>query len=143
MNSTLAVAPASADDAHRRLEKHHDLAAILSHVEQRRVNNDYTFPLDTKVYQIARKDVCTGLRGAFVRVEQRRDGSVAVRFRDRYLRITECAQRPKVAPAKPAQTKAPAKPVKRSEWNKNFDLKKAPKIWEASRASGARPEESQ
>src|SRR5208282_1654462 len=31
-NRTLAVAPASADDAHRRLEKHHDLAAILSHV---------------------------------------------------------------------------------------------------------------
>ena len=33
VNSTLAVAPASADDAHRPLEKHHDLAAIVSHVE--------------------------------------------------------------------------------------------------------------
>jgi len=38
--------------------------------------------------------------------------------------------------------KPPAQPVKRSEWNKNFDLKKAPKIWQASRGSGARPEES-
>jgi biotin operon repressor len=142
VNSTLAVAPASADDAHRRLEKHHDLAAILSHVEQRRVNNDYTFPLDAKVYQIARQDVCTGLRGAFVRVERRRDGSVAVRFRDRYLSVTECARQPKVAPVKAAKTKLQAKPVKRSEWNKNFDLKKAPKIWQAGRGSGARPEES-
>ena len=142
VNSTLAVTPAQADDAHRPLEKHHDLAAILSHVEQRRVNNDYTFPLDAKVYQIARQDVCTGLRGAFVRVERRRDGSVAVRFRDRYLSVTECARQPKVAPVKAAKTKLQAKPVKRSEWNKNFDLKKAPKIWQAGRGSGARPEES-
>jgi transposase len=142
VNSTLAVAPASPDDAHRPLEKQHDLAAILSHVEQRRVNSDYTFPLDTKIYQIARKDVCTGLRGAVVRVEKRRDGSVAARFRDRYLSITECVQRPKVTCAKPAKTKVAAKPAKRSEWNKNFDLKKAPKIWQAGQASGARPEES-
>ena len=142
VNSTLAVAPASVDDAHRPLEKHHDLAAILSHVEQRRVTNDYTFSLGAKIYQIARKDVCTGLRGAFVRVEKRRDGSVAARFRDRYLSITECVQRPKVTSVKPAKTKGEAKPVRRSEWNKNFDLKKAPKIWQAGQASGARSEES-
>jgi transposase len=142
VNSTLAVAPAHADDAHRPLQKHQDLAAILSHVEQRRVNNNYTFPLDTKIYQIARKDVCTGLRGAFVRVEKRRDGSVAARFRDRYLSVTECARQPKAAPAKPTKTKPQAKPVKRSEWNKNFDLKKAPKLWQAARGSGAGPEES-
>ncbi len=142
VNATLAVAPAHADDAHRPLEKHHDLAAILSHVEGRQVNNDYTIQVDTKIYQIARKDVRTGLRGGTVRVEKRRDGSVAVRFSDRYVRITECAQRPKVAPSKAAKTKAKAKPGKRSEWNKTFDLKKAPKIWQAARGSGARPEES-
>src|SRR6266536_692184 len=141
VNATLAVAPAHADDAHRPLEKHHDLAAILSHVEGRQVNNDYTIQVDTKIYQIARKDVRTGLRGGTVRVEKRRDGSVAVRFSDRYVRITECAQRPKVAPSKAAKTKAKAKPGKRSEWNKTFDLKKAPKIWQAARGSGARPEE--
>ena len=33
------------------------------------------------------QDVCTGLRGAVVRVEKRRDGSVAVRFRGRYLSV--------------------------------------------------------
>src|SRR5260370_12676802 len=82
VNATLAVAPAHADDAHRPLEKQHDLAAILSHVESRRVHNDYTIQLNTKIYQIARRDVRTGLRGAIVRVENRRDGSVAVRFRD-------------------------------------------------------------
>ena len=142
VNATLAVVPASADDAHRTLEKSHNLAAILSHVESRRVDNDYTIRFDTKIYQIARKDVCTGLRGASVRVEERRDGSVAVRFRDRYLSITECAPRPKVASAKPAKTRPQAKPVKRSEWNKNFDLKKSPKVWQAAQGSGAKSEES-
>ena len=105
------------------------------------MTNDYTFSLDAQIYQIARKDVCTGLRGAFVRVEKRRDGSVAARFRDRYLSLTECVQRPKVTSTQPAKTKVQATPVKRSEWNKNFDLKKAPKIWQAGQASGARPEE--
>jgi hypothetical protein len=142
VNAMLAVVPASADDAHRTLEKHHDLAAILSHVESRRVSNDYTIRFATRIYQIARKDVCTGLRGALVRVEDRRDGSVAVRFRNRYLSITECVPQPKVAAPKPAKTKPRAQPVKRSEWNKNFNLKKAPKLWQVSQGSGARTEES-
>jgi hypothetical protein len=73
VNNTLAVAPANADDAHRPLEKHHDLAPILSHVEQRRATNDYTFSWNARIYPIARKDVCTGLPGAFVRVEERRE----------------------------------------------------------------------
>jgi len=83
VNETLAVAPANPDDAHRALEKQHDLAAILSHVESRHVNNDYTIQFEGKIYQIARKDIRPGLRCATVRVEKRRDGSIAVRFRDR------------------------------------------------------------
>jgi DNA-binding Lrp family transcriptional regulator len=140
VNATLAVVPASADDAHRPLEKQHDVAAILSHVERRRVNNDYTIQLDTKIYQIARRDICTGLRGAIVRVEKRRDGSVAVRFRDRYLAISICQQRPKLAPPKPLGKTRPAVQAKTSPWGKNFDLKKSPKIWQALDSSGAKPE---
>ncbi len=135
VNATLAVAPASADDAHRPLEKHHDLAAILSCVESRRVNNDYTILFETKIYQIARKDICAGLRGAVVRVEKRRDGSVAVRFRERYLSVEQCSQRSQVTAPKPAGSKPPAKPVRRKEWCRNFDLKKAPKIWQAVEGS--------
>jgi biotin operon repressor len=140
VNATLAVQPASADDAHRPLEKQHDLAAILSRVESRRVNNDYTIQLDTKIYQIARQDIRTGLRGAVVRVEKRRDGSVAIRFRDRYLGVSICQQRPKVsAPKPPSPARRTLKPRQASEWCKNFDLKKSPKIWQASESS-AKPE---
>jgi hypothetical protein len=139
VNSTLAVAPAHADDAHRPLDKHHDLAAILSHVESRRVNNDYTIQFETKIYQIARRDICAGLRGAVVRVEKRRDGSVAVRFRDRYLSIEQCAQRPVATAVKPAAKPKPqATPAGRKEWGRNFDLKKAPKVWQAAQQSGRR-----
>ena len=106
VNSTIAVAPANADDAHRALEKQHDLAAILSHVEKRRVNADYTFPLDAKTYRILRQDICTGLRGAYVRVEQRRDGSVAVRFDGR---VPEGGEMPAAAQSSACQTIAERK----------------------------------
>ena len=76
-NQTLAVKPANAADAHRPLGKEHDLAAILSHVEQRQVTNDYTIRWDAKFYQIDRRDVRPGMRKAWVRVEQRLDGSMA------------------------------------------------------------------
>jgi transposase len=139
VNATLAVQPAHADDAHRPLESQHDLAAILSRVESRRVNNDYTIQLDANIYQIARRDVCTGLRGAIVRIEKRRDGSVAVRFRNHYLGISLCQQRPKLAPPKPLG-KPPAVKAKTSPWGKNFDLKKSPKIWQVLENPGAKPE---
>jgi hypothetical protein len=42
--------------------------------------------------------VATGIRGATVRVEKRRDGEVAVRFRDRYLSVSICEQPPKLSP---------------------------------------------
>src|SRR5579862_244258 len=143
VNSTIAVAPANADDAHRPLEKQHDLAAILSHVEKRRVNTNYTFPLDAKTYRILRQDICAGLRGSYIRVEQRRDGSVAARFNGRYLRVERCEQQPKVAaPVKPSPKKAARPPGRKSTWNQNFDLKKGPKIWQAAQQSEGRREES-
>jgi transposase len=141
-NATLAVAPASTDDAHRPLEKQHDLAAVLSYVETRQVNNDYTIQWDAKVYQIARKSICVGLRGAVVRVEKRREGSLAVRFGDRYLTISQCDQRPKVTPAKAAPKRPRTQPGQGSEWRKNFDLKKSPKVWLAAQGSGVKPEEA-
>jgi biotin operon repressor len=141
VNATLAVVPASADDAHRPLEKQHDLAAVLSQVESRRVNNDYTIQLDTKIYQIAHQDIRTGLRSATVRIEKRRDGSVAVRFRDRYLSVSICQQRPKLpVPKPPSQARRAPRPRQSSEWCKGFNLKKSPKIWQASEGSGANPE---
>jgi transposase len=133
----LTVEAAHADDAHRPLDKSHNLAASLSHVETRQVRNDYTLRWDGKFYQVERQAVVRGLRGANVRVEKRLNGSLAVRYGERYLPVKECvvADPPKVSP--------PARPPKThrtggqgSNWKKNFDLKKAPKVWQAAQASG-------
>jgi hypothetical protein len=137
----MTVEAANPDDAHRPLDKSHHLAASLSHVETRQVRNNYTFPWNAKFYQIARQAVVSGLRGAAVRVEQRLDGSLAVRFGKRYLPIEECAMaaKPKAPPQKAVAKRHSA--GRGSDWNKNFDLKKAPKVWQAAELSGSRPEE--
>src|SRR5258707_109047 len=90
-NQTLVVQATDAADAHRPLGKEHDLAAILSHVEPRQVTNDYTVRYDGKVYQIDRRDIQVGMRKAWVRVEQRLDGTIAVQFQDTYVRVRCCA----------------------------------------------------
>jgi transposase len=139
----MTVEAANADDAHRRLDKSHNLAASLSHVETRQVRPDYTFRWDGKLYQIERQAVTTGLRKANVRVEKRLDGSLAVRHGDRYLPVTECAlaDKPKPALPKPA-TKTHRARRRGSGWNKNFDLKKGPKVWQAAQEPGCRREEA-
>ena len=139
----LTVAAANSDDAHRRLEKSHDLAASLSHVETRQVRTDYTLRWDGKLYQIQRQAVTPGLRGADVRVERRLDGSLAVRHGERYLPVQECtlAEKSKAAADQPAKKKKRASRQPRSQWNRNFDLHKGPKgpkIWQAATASGQR-----
>ena len=135
----LTVTAANRDDAHRRLEKSHNLAASLSHVETRQVRPDYTLPWEGRLYQIERRGIVSGLRGATVRVEERLDGSLAVRHGERYLPVKECAAADKPKAARPAKaTKTHRRGRRGSDWNKNFDLKKAPKIWQAAQGSGHR-----
>src|SRR6266852_4276206 len=49
-NDTIAVVPASSDDAHRPLGKEHSLAASLSYVETRQVSNNYTIQVDRQTW---------------------------------------------------------------------------------------------
>ena len=141
-NTTLAVKPATAEDAHRPLGKEHDLAATLSHVEQRQVTNDYTIRWDGKVYQIDRRDVRTGMRKAMVRVEQRLDATIAVRFQVRYLRVRRCT--PPLRELASLQTMAAkpprptGKPKGKSDWMKNFSVRSGPSLRQAIEVSNAR-----
>jgi hypothetical protein len=129
-NNTIAVVPASSDDAHRPLGKEHSLAASLSYVEPRQVSSGYTIQVDNQTYQIARSDIRAGLRGADVRVEIRLDASMAVRFGKRYLTVTACQPRPKVPKPKvtAGRPRKPAAPRAKSQWMKNFHLTSPEKI---------------
>jgi hypothetical protein len=75
-------------DAHRPLGSGHNLAAILSLQEERVVTNDYTIRFRNRFYQLL-KPVYPGERGGRVVVELRLDGSLAIRFRGKYLKYQE------------------------------------------------------
>ena len=70
-----------------------DLAAILCHVEERVIGNDYTFSFAGRRYQIVRAEVQAGMRRQRLRVELRLDGELKARYQGRYLEIAECGVR--------------------------------------------------
>jgi transposase len=141
-NQTLTVEPADAADAHRRLGKESDLAAILSQVEQRQVTNNYTVRYNGKIFQIARQDIRAGMRKAMVRVEERLDGTIAVRFQDRYVRVRRCAQPGCEPPSTETRGTAPLRPTgqakRKSDWMKNFSIRSGPSLRQAIEVSNAR-----
>ena len=141
-SQTLTVEPADTADAHRPVGKESDLAAILSHVEQRQVTNDYTLRYRGKMFQIDRQDIRVGMRKAMVRVEERLDGTIAVLFQDSYVRVHCCAQ-PGCEPLSAQTTEAPlplptGKAKRKSDWMKNFSVRSGPSLSQAIEVSNAR-----
>jgi len=144
-NQHLVTAPANPADAHRSLGPEHDLAAALSQVETRQVNNDYTVQFAGKLYQIQREAMVVGLRGAQVRIEQRLDGTIAIRFRDRYLAHSLCRVRPKAPPAPPPPTKRAVKPRPSAAMRASLDRLLQPPtlpVWSAARIDRTRTTDS-
>jgi biotin operon repressor len=118
-NQTLTVEPDNDCDAHRPLTQEHNLAAILSHVEERQISNGYTVQYRGQTYQIPPKQVRTGMRGSKLRVEVRLDGSIAMRFKNEYLRVEVCE-----TPKRVTKPKAAARPrrvvPRKSRWMEGF-----------------------
>ncbi len=115
---------------HRPLSEHLDLSAILCHIEQRMIGNDYTFSFAGQRYQIAREDVRAGMRHQHLRVELWLNGDLKARYQGRYLTIAECAARP--AAAKPAIAKPARKDHNaggKSTWMQGFFDRPAPPLW--------------
>ena len=115
---------------HRPLNEHLDLAAILCHVEERVIGNDYTFSFAGRHFRILRTVVEAGMRRQRLRIELRLDGELKARYQGRYLEIGECDAR-----AVPAAPK-PAKPVRkdhnaggRSHWMQGFFNRPSPALW--------------
>ena len=74
----------SRNDAHRALGTKHNPTAILSVQAKRVVSNDYVVRFGNRFYQL-HKPARPGLRGGKVIVEERLDGTLAIRFRRTYL----------------------------------------------------------
>jgi transposase len=115
---------------HRPLNEHLDLAAILCHVEQRVIGNDYTFSFAGRRYQIPRPEVEAGMRHQRLRVELRLDGELKARYQGRYLEIGACTGTPLAAPPRPAR------PVRKDHnaggkgrWMAGFFDRPSPPLW--------------
>jgi transposase len=102
-NERFTVRPACDADGHRPLGKQHDLASILSHVEDRVIGEDYTIRYEGRLYQLDREQVGAGLKRHSVRVEQRLDGRLMVPWRGQALELKVCEAAP------PASAKAPVR----------------------------------
>jgi transposase len=117
---------------HRPLTERLELAAILCHVEQRVIGNDYTFSFAGHRYQIARPEAQAGMRQQRLRVELHLDGELKARYQGRYLKIAECGER--AAQAEPAPRKAARKNHNaggKSSWMQGFFDRPSPPLWKA------------
>ena len=144
-NATLRVQPAHPDEAHRELGPEHDLDSALSHVETRRVANDYTIRFQESAIKSTARRLCPacgagrcGWRAGWTPASWRASASTS-------WPLKRCHTAPKSGDSKKqaaatAAEKAPRQAPRRkgSDWMEGFDLKKSPPLWQAARASGAR-----
>ena len=79
---------ASGNDAHRVLGTQHNPASIPSVRTRRVVSNDYVVRLNNRHYQL-HKPALPGLRGGKVMLEERLEGTLAIRFGKKYLSYHE------------------------------------------------------
>jgi hypothetical protein len=126
-------------DMHRPLTPQTDLASALSHVEQRKVSNDYTFSFAGRRYQVARTDVKAGMRGKSLRIELHLSGALRARFEGVYAEVSECGAKA------PAAAKPAGKPVRKdhnrggkSDWMDGFFERPGPPLWQAVEMANAK-----
>lgn len=129
-NAHFALPVADFSNHHRPLTSQLDLAAILCHVEERVIGNDYTFSFAGRRYQILRSQVQAGMRRQRVRVELRLDGELKARYQGRYVEVGACGGRPVAAEPKP--NKPPRKDHNaggKSQWMDGFFDRPSPPLW--------------
>jgi hypothetical protein len=131
-NARFARPVADYPNQHRPLTGHLELAAILCHVEQRVIGNDYTFSFAGRRYQIARQEAQAGMRHQRLRLELHLDGDLKARYQGRYLKIAECGER--AVAAEPALHKPVRKDHNaggKSSWMRGFFDRPSPPLWRA------------
>ncbi len=137
-NERFTVEAANGSDAHRQLLKQQELAAILSHVEERVISNDYTFQFGPEHYQIQKRSIVPRMRGAQLRVEVRLDGTLTARWEGKYVEIARCPERRRAKPERVRRPKRAAgggeRKVNRA-WMDGFWEQPAAPLWLAIKQS--------
>ncbi len=118
---------------HRALTEQLNLAAILSHVEERVIGNDYTISFVGRRYQILRSQVQAGMRRQRLRVELRLNGELKARYQGRYVEIEECGAGPLAVQADKSKPRVRKdhNAGGRSQWMQGFFDRPSPPLWKA------------
>lgn len=128
-NAKYSVQPKKKSNLHRKVswQEKRQLSAILSRQSQRTVQNDFTIAFKNHWYQLSKEQPATVRPKERVLVEERTDGSLHIRLRDKYLNY-------QLLPAKPPKQKGqpwviaasqrpnrkPYKPPKDHPWRRQF-----------------------
>jgi len=131
-NAKFTRQPAGEEDLHRPLAEGFELGSALSHMEQRIITNNYTFPYYSKHYQIVREDVQAGMKRQPLRVELWLNGELKARYQGRYVGIQECGVKPPEMPTPKArkQVRKDHKAGGKSHWMDGFFDQPSPPLWQ-------------
>jgi transposase len=112
-NHRFAVAPASAEDFHRRVPSPTTLDRVFQLEETRVLSNDWVVRYDTRYFQVVRQSGQAPARSTVV-VREARDGTIELRYRGRLMRWTEIAAPVKAPPlvARTRLSSAPHRPAR-------------------------------
>jgi len=114
-NQRFAVAPASAEDFHRRVPSRTMLDRVFQLEEERVLSNDWVVRYDTRYFQVARQSGHAPARST-VLVREAQDGAIELRYRGRLMQWTEIAApvKPMPAPVRAPLSTAPHRPARPS-----------------------------
>ena len=114
-NQRFAVAPASAEDFHRRVPSLTMLDRVFQLEEERVLSNDWVVRYDTRYFQVARQSGHAPARST-VLVREAQDGAIELRYRGRLMQWTEIAApvKPTPAPVRAPLSTAPHRPARPS-----------------------------
>jgi transposase len=114
-NQRFAVAPASAEDFHRRVPSRTMLDRVFQLEEERVLSNDWVVRYDTRYFQVARQSGHAPARST-VLVREAQDGAIELRYRGRLMQWTEIAApvKPTPAPGRAPLSTAPHRPARPS-----------------------------
>lgn len=131
-NAKFARPASGQEDLHRPLAEGFELGSALSHVEDRVITNNYTFPYYSKQYQIVEEDVQAGMKRQSLRVELWLNGELKSRYQGRYLRIRECIAKAAEAPKtiSPKQVRKDHNAGGKSHWMDGFWDQPSPPLWQ-------------
>jgi hypothetical protein len=122
-NQRFTVAPASAEDFHRRAPSRTTLDRVFQLEEERVLSNDWVVRYDTRYFQVARQSGQAPARSTIV-VRERPDGAIELRYRGRLMRWTEIPApppKPRVAhPVDSAAARVRARPSGDHPWRRGY-----------------------